>query len=241
MHVTLTKFTSDWGLLKMQKKEDLWYRIGYAVEAARHRVPAAPAPGSPAVREKDGEPKAVATAGEKLAEAVGRLRGHQLDEPSGKILEAFLTVGLGTVLTRFLALWPGRRRPGLFRLFKAGASGAAAALLAELVRPVLSGEPSDGSLEEELTDILLSGAGRGLLYAAIVEPRVPGPSILQGSTYGALEYALSPWGGLEELAGSAAPHRKVPILSVRLKNRGEEEQFLEHLAFGIALALLYER
>ena len=52
---------------------------------------------------------------------------------------------------------------------------------------------------------------------------------------------LSPWGGLEELAGSAAPHRKVPVLSVLLKNRGEEEQFLEHLAFGIALALLYER
>jgi len=225
----------------MQKKEDLWYRVGYALEAARHRLPVAPPPGSPAVRKKDRESGPAAIAREKIAGAIGKLQRHELDETSGKILDAFLTVGLGTVLTRFLALWPGRRRPGLFRLFKAGAAGAAAALLAELVRPALSGEPADGSLEEELTDVILSGAGRGLLYAAIIEPRVPGPSILQGSTYGALEYALSPWGGLEELAGSAAPHRKVPVLSVLLKNRGEEELFLEHLAFGVALALLYER
>jgi hypothetical protein len=89
--------------------------------------------------------------------------------------------------------------------------------------------------------LLLSGAGRGLLYAAIVEPRVPGHPILRGTTYSALEYALTPWGGLEGLTGTAAPHRKIPVLSVLLQNRGEEEQFLEHLAFGIALALLYDR
>jgi hypothetical protein len=240
MHVTLTEFTSDWGLLKMQDKEDLWYRIGYALEAARHRLPAAASPGPPAIRRAEKEPGPGEKARKKLAATLGRAQGHQLDQTSGKIMDAFLTVGFGTVLTRLLALWPGRRRPGLLRLFRAGAAGAAAAFLAELVRPALSGEPADGSLEEELTDILLSGAGRGLLYAAIIEPRVPGPPILQGTTYGALEYALSPWGGLEELAGSAAPHRKVPVLSVLLKNRGEEEQFLEHLAFGVALALLYE-
>jgi hypothetical protein len=241
MHVTLTKFTSKWGILKMQKNEDLWYRIGYALESARRRLPPAPVPGSGAVEEKGRDTGSVARAGEKIAGAIGRARHHRVGDTSSKILDAFLTVGMGTVLTRFLSIWPGRRRPGLFRLFKAGAAGAAAALLAELVRPALSGHASDGTLEEELTDVLLSGAGRGLLYAAIVEPRVPGPAILQGGTYGALEYALSPWGGLEELAGQAAPHRKVPVLSVLLKNRGEEEQFLEHLAFGIALALLYER
>jgi len=224
----------------MQNNEDLWYRIGYALEAARQRRPTVqvPEPKGPAKKDRGPTPRVKAV--EKIASALRKAQSPPLDEASSKILDAFLTVGAGTVLTRLLSLWPGRRRPGLFRLFRAGAAGAAASFLAEIIRPALSGEASSHSLEEDLTEILLSGAGRGLLYAAIVEPRIPRPAILQGTTYGALEYALSPWGGLEELAGAAAPHRKIPVLSVLLKNRGEEEQFLEHLAFGIALALLYE-
>jgi hypothetical protein len=224
----------------MPKNEELWYRIGYALETARQRIPDA-LPLEAGTRKGEAKGRApLPAAGEKIASVLRKAQGQPMDAASGKILDAFLTVGAGTVLTRLLSLWPGRRRPGLFRLLKAGAAGAAASFLAELVRPVLTGEKSPGTLEEELTDILLSGAGRGLLYAAIVEPRMPGPAILRGTTYGALEFALTPWGGLEELAGAAAPHRKVPVLSVLLQNRGEEEQFLEHLAFGIALALLYE-
>jgi len=232
--------TTHWGPSKMPKKEELWYRVGYALEAARQRIPAALPPESETRKVKGKGRAPLPAPGEKIASALRKAQGRTMDEASSKILDAFLTVGAGTVLTRFLSFWPGRRRPGLFRLLKAGAAGAAASFLAELVRPALTGEKSGGTLEEELTDILLSGAGRGLLYAAIVEPRMPGPPILQGTTYGALEYALTPWGGLEELAGAVAPHRKIPILSVLLQNRGEEEQFLEHLAFGIALALLYE-
>ncbi len=201
--------------MKMKKNDDLWYRIGYALEAARHRLPAIPQ--------------------ESL-----KKKPTVADQASHKVLDALLTVGAGSILTRVVSLWPGRRRPGLFSLFRAGAAGAAAALLAELIRPALSGKKAELSIEEELTDVLLSGAGRGLMYAAIVEPRIPGSPILQGSAYGALEYALTPWGGLEELAGAAAPHRRIPALGVLLRGRGEEEELLQHLAFGVALALLYE-
>ena len=210
----------------MPKKDDLWYRIGFALETARQRVPTSPAPAGKLLK--------------KSLKKRGRGKPAPLDEASHKLLEAFLSVGAGTVLTRLLAFWPGRRSPGLLGLGRAGAAGAAAAFLAELLRPALTGAKSESSIEDDITDILLSGAGRGLLYAAIVEPRIPGPSLIQGSTYGALEWALTPWGGLEELAGSAAPHRKIPILSVLLKGRKGEEDHLEHLAFGIALALLYE-
>lgn len=203
----------------MKKKDDVWYRLGYALETARNRVPA---------------PAEVA----KLTKAP---RKRPADDVSNKVLDAVLAVGAGSVLTRTLSLWPGRRRPGLFRLFRAGAAGAAAGFLAELIRPVLVGEKSQVALEEELTDILLSGAGRGMLYAAVVEPRIPGPSALQGAVYAALEYALYPWGGLEALAGNQAPHKKVPVLSVLFRGRREEELFLQHLAFGLALALLYDR
>ncbi len=240
MHVTVTMFTIPRGHLKMQKNEDLWYRIGYALEAARQRLPAVSAPpASPPAKSRD--PRDPGRLRERFVAAVAKVRKPPLDDPSDKILDALLTVGAGTLLTRLISLWPGSRRPGLFRLFKAGTAGAAASFLAELLRPVLSGEGNKRQLEEELTDILLSGAGRGLLYAALVEPRIPGPALLQGTAYSALEYALTPWGGLEELTGSAAPHRKVPVLSVLLQNRGEEEEFLEHLVFGLALALLYDR
>jgi hypothetical protein len=218
----------------MPKKDDLWYRIGFALETARHRIPTSPAPAGKLLR--------------KSLKKRGKGKPAPLDGASHKLLEAFLSVGAGTVLTRLLAFWPGRRRPGLLGLGRAGAAGAAAAFLSELLRPALSGAKSQNSgqddiqddITDDITDILLSGVGRGLLYAAIVEPRIPGHSLIQGSTYGALEWALTPWGGLEELAGSAAPHRSIPVLSVLLQGRKDEEDFLEHLVFGIALALLYE-
>jgi hypothetical protein len=75
----------------------------------------------------------------------------------------------------------------------------------------------------------------------LVEPRLPAPALLQGSAYGGLEYVLSPWGGLGKLAGSKAPQGKFPALSVLMKDRGVDETLVEHIAFGVALALLYDR
>jgi hypothetical protein len=159
---------------------------------------------------------------------------------TNKVFDALIAVGAGSVVTRIFSLWPSRAGPGLFRLFRAGAAGAAAAFLAELARPALTGKATVTPLEQELTDILLAGAGRGLLYAALVEPRLPGPPLLQGAAYGSLEYALTPWGGLSELAGAKAPQAKVPALAVLLKDRGADEHLVEHVAFGVALALLYQ-
>jgi hypothetical protein len=241
MHITLTKFTANRDRLNMQNNEDLWYRIGYALEALRRQVPEGTRPGAQALGVDEGTRKPGTKGRGEVSHSLRLRRLPPVEHTSRKLLDALLAVGAGSLFARVLSAWPGRRRPGLFRLFKAGTAGAAAAFLAELVRPVISGKQPDGSLEEELTDILLSGAGRGLLFAAILEPRIPGPSLLKGTTYGALEYALSPWGGLEELAGPAAPHRKIPVLSVLLKNRANEDQFLEHVAFGVALALLYDR
>jgi hypothetical protein len=215
----------------MPKNQDLWYRIGYALETTRGRLPAA----------RGGRHRKPAPVGEVPQRVLEGVARRILADLPPEVLDTIITVGAGTVLTRVLSLWPGRRRPGIFRLLRAGASGATASLLSELMRPVLTGKKTETALEEELADILLSGAGRGLLYAALVEPRIPGPPALQGTVYGALEYTLTPWGGLEELAGAAAPHRRIPLLSVLLRGRGEEEAFLEHLAFGVALAILYRR
>jgi hypothetical protein len=202
----------------MQENKDIWYHIGYALETARQRLPSSGGETSKTPR-----------------------RDEVTKDVSKKVLDALVTVGAGSVVTKALSLLPGQRKPGLFRLFRAGSAGAAAAFLAELLRPALLGTVRDTTLEEELTDILLSGAGRGLLYAAVVAPHLPAPPALRGTAYAALEYALIPWGGLEKLAGPFSPHGRIPVLSVLLKNRGAEEQFLEHLVFGLALALLYDR
>jgi hypothetical protein len=58
--------------------------------------------------------------------------------------------------------------------------------------------------------------------------------------YGGLEYALSPWGGLAELAGSKTPLGGIPALSVLLRDRGTDEELVERIAYGVALALLYK-
>jgi hypothetical protein len=202
----------------MPKNENLWYRVGYALESVRNRLPAHPSESGVAPAEVEGA----------------------TPEVTNKVLNALLAVGAGSVVTRIVSLWPSRGGPGLFRLFRAGAAGAAAAFLAELARPALTGRATETPLEQELTDILLAGAGRGLLYAALVEPRIPGPPLLQGAAYGSMEYALTPWGGLSELAGSKAPQAKVPALAVLLKDRGADEHLVEHIAFGVALALLYQ-
>jgi hypothetical protein len=207
----------------MQTKENLWYRVGYALEKVRNHLPAPRQEGL-------GDPP-----------PAGRVPHHVTPEVSHKILDALLTVGAGSLLTRAFSLWPSRRGPGLFRLFRAGAAGAAASFLAELVRPALTGKKSGTPLEEEVTDVLLAGAGRGLLYAALVEPRIPGHPVLQGAVYGGLEYALTPWGGLSKLAGSHSPQGKIPALSILLKDRGADEQLVEQIAFGVALAILYKR
>ncbi len=201
----------------MQTKENLWYRVGYALETVRNHLPANPGEGS-------GESTpAVTTA----------------PNETHKVLNTLLTAGAGSIVARALAIWPSRRAPGVFRLFRAGAAGAAAAFLAELVRPVLTGKKPDTALEEELTDVLFAGVGRGLLYAALVEPRIPGGPILQGAVYGGLEYALSPWGGLGELAGSNTPLGGIPAISVLLRDRENDEELVERIAYGVALALLY--
>ena len=206
----------------MQNKENLWYRMGYALETARIRLP-------------------VSSEVDKGSSDAAKGKPSPVGEVSHKALGALLTVGAGSVLTRVLSIWPSRQGPGLLRLLRAGAAGAAAALLAEAARPFLTGQHPDTALEEKMTDLLLAGAGRGLLYAALVEPRIPVPPILQGIAYGGLEYALRPWGGLGELAGSGAPQGKIPALSVLLRDPGTEEKLVEHVAFGVALALLYDR
>jgi hypothetical protein len=135
---------------------------------------------------------------------------------------------------------PARHTPGVLGLLRAGAGGAGAALLRELLDPLIRGEGGRPQLRAVASETLLAGAARGLVYAAMIEPRLPGPHALQGVLYGSLEYAVSPWGGLDALLGERAPHRRIPLVSGLFVDYAlGEDSYLDHLAFGVALALLY--
>jgi len=125
-------------------------------------------------------------------------------------------------------------------LLRAGAAGAGAALLREMVDPLLHGEKRLAPLGPESAEAALAGAARGLLYGSVLEPRLPGPRALRGVLYGTLEYAVSPWGGLTSLLGERAPHRRIPLLQGLFEDYAlGDDTYFDHLAFGVALALLY--
>lgn len=206
----------------MSSDQSIWYRLGYAFERAR----GAPAEGKrklASLAERRPEPKRPAPAE----------RGHDG-------VEDLLVSGALVAFSRVLDRWSPRRATGLIGLVRAGASGAAAALMLELIRPLLHGESRLPTLDEGTVDRLIAGAGQGLVYGAVVEPRLPGPALLKGTLYGSAEYAADPMGGLYRLLGRHAPLRRIPGLGSLLGDLDPHDRaYLEHVTFGIALSLLY--
>lgn len=214
----------------MADQESLWYRLGYGLEHARGAALGGRRLRSLAERREDNvAPRPPAR---PAAEPAGP--GH---EDGYEAVVAALAAALGS---RALHLVPARRRPGLGRLLKAGLAGAGAAVARELVRPLLVGRSDGRAPQEAVRDAAVAGAARGLLYGALVEPRLPGPPLVRGLLFGYVESLASPWGGLTRLAGRSAPHRQVPVLSALYDDLPPDEDTLaDHLLYGATLALLY--
>lgn len=209
----------------MAPRQSIWYHLGHAYERARKGAPSAG--------------KAVAGLSERrVSKRPEKQAPRESSWPSGDDL---ISAGAMLVLERIIG---GRRRgreAGFTSLLRAGAAGAAAALLVELVRPLLHAKAELPILDRETGKRLLSGIGQGLVYGALVEPRVPGPPLVKGALYGSVEYAVDPMGGLSTLLGPHVPQARLPIVGELLEGTPTHDRaYLEHLVFGIALALLYE-
>lgn len=206
----------------MHSDDNLWYRVGYALERTRNRAPA------------------LAGALERITPSGRGGSGDERAPERDRLIEVLLLGGAGALASRLLKLWPARRRPGLLALAAAGASGAGAGLLVELLHPLLRGELRPPGPDAEPGTSMLSGAGRGLAYGSVVEPRLPGPDVVRGIVFGTLEYLVAPWGGLPGLLGSSSPHRKLPLVSDLLEpERDDDAAYLDFIAFGVAVAFLY--
>lgn len=209
----------------MPPNKSFWYRVGFALERARHRAPK--------------EHKLVSLR-ERLEARRRDARPRERDERGWPETDQLLATGVATVLARAVGAWQPRRRGGVLRLLRAGAAGAGGAFLVELVRPLLEGRATVPSWDGDLGERLLLGAGQGLVYGAAVEPIVPGSALLKGAVYGTAEYVADPIGGLSRLLGSRTPLGRVPALTHLLEELAPADRsFVEHVTFALALALLY--
>ena len=198
-----------------------WYRIGYALELARQRSPSS----------RNGDPR-------PNKNGAGRIRkkraGAEKPTERDDLFEQLVGLGSGVAVKQLLGALP-KRRPGRRGwLLRAAVAGAGAAAVLALYRRYYLDADVDPVRD------LLAGAGRGILYGSVVEPHMIGTGLFKGVTYGALEYAASPWGGMDGLLGAASPHRTVPMLGALLgADALEAESITEELLFGTTLGVLY--
>ena len=205
----------------MSSDSNIWYRVGYALERGRGRE--APSKGGNGARAP---------------------RRHEEEGDDGLIdlwpsADDLIATGIAALAGRVLSAWKPARKVTFSRLLRAGLAGAGAAVLVELVRPLLSGRAELPSLGSDTGAKMISGMSQGLLYGAVVEPRVPGPPLFKGAVFALAEYLADPAGGLSHLLGAHTPHGSLPVVGDLLTDmEPEEREYLEHLAFGVALALL---
>jgi hypothetical protein len=211
----------------MSSEQSFWYRLGYALERAR-QTPSRATRRLASLQERDRE---------RTGPAVASRRQIKAQRP---VADDLIGAGAAALAAKALDAWRPRRGTGPLNLLKAGVAGAAAALLVDLVRPLLRGTSELPVIDGNTVDRLLAGAAQGVLYAGVVEPRVPGPALVKGTLYGSTEYIADPAGGLSRLLGGHSPLRRIPVMNHLVEDLDPHDRvYLEHVTFGIALALLY--
>jgi hypothetical protein len=203
----------------MSSDSNIWFRVGYALERAR---------GGDVAPQEAGRPK----------RSKGRAPARDADAgwPTG---DALIATGVAALAGKLLDVWRPARKVTFTRLLRAGAAGAAATLVLDLMKPLLEGRAELPALDKDAGARLLAGAGQGLLYGALVEPRVPGPLVVKGAVFALAEYMADPAGGLTHLLGAHTPQGRLPVVSELLHDlEPRDREVFEHLVFGITLAIL---
>ena len=208
----------------MASEQSFWFRVGYILERAINPT---------------------TTVGEGFSTPrVKSQKKTTSDAPQQSVKWPPQDEVLPTVLlaaaSKMMEIWRPQREARLTQLVRAGASGAAAALLLDLLKPILNADHAHPLLDKATGNRMLAGVSQGLLYGTLVAPYLPGPPLLKGVLFGCAEYAAIPSGGLSQLLGSHSPKGN-PVLesffeTVDRPNRA----YVEHLIFGVALALVYE-
>ena len=227
-----------------EPSKSIWYRLGYALELARHGARSAQESrsGEEALSAKKA-PRAAKKSGSAAgARSAQKARGKATDarsRPVSSTVDQLIATSTGILGDRLFSIVT-RRRPGTLRLTHAALAGAGAAVALSLFRNGKNGTSGGEQGPHDPTAELLSGAARGVLYGAVLEPRLPGSPLLRGATFGVMEYVTSPFGGLDGILGASSPHRTMPIIAALLGSSDSVAvSMADHVAFGVTLGLLY--
>ncbi len=209
-----------------EPSKSIWYQLGYALESARHGASSA---------RSAAQTRSARNGRGKTADPERR--------PVSSTIDQLIATGTGMLGDRLFSIVVGER-PATLRLTRAALAGAGAALALSLLRNGKNGTREGGQDPLDPTAELLSGAARGMLYGAVLEPRLLGSPLLRGATYGVMEYVTSPFGGLDGILGASSPQRTMPIVAALLGRsysgaKPATGSMTDHLAFGLALGLLY--
>ena len=217
-----------------EPSKSIWYHLGYALESARR--------GAGSAREAQSAKKAPrvtksrSAAGARSSQNAPGDATDPKSRPASSTVDQLISTGTGILGNRLFSI-VAARRPGTLRLTRAAFAGAVAALALSLFRNGKNGTPG-GAYDP--TAELFTGAARGMLYGAALEPRLPGSPLLRGATFGVMEYVTSPFGGLDGILGASSPHRTMPIIAALLDSGDSVGASLaDHVAFGVTLGLLY--
>ncbi len=223
-----------------EPSKSIWYHVGYALESARLGARSAQARSAQGVRSAQEVRSAGKGRSAKTGPPAGKSRSAER-RPVSSTVDQLIATGTGMLGDRLVSIVAGRR-PGGLRLTRAAVAGAGAALALSLFRNGKNGKPGVGQSPYDPTAELLTGAARGMLYGAVLEPRLPGSPLLRGATFGVMEYMTSPFGGLDGILGASGPHRTMPIVAALLGPRvfgSGAGSMADHVAFGVTLGLLY--
>ena len=220
-----------------EPSKSIWYHLGYALESARHGARSAQNAQSVTKAPRTG--KSTSADGARSARKARGEATAPRNRPVSSTVDQLVATGTGIIGDRLFSILAGRR-PGTLRLTHAALAGAGAALALNLFRNGKNGTSEVGPGRPDPTAELLTGAARGMLYGAVLEPRLPGSPLVRGATFGVMEYVTSPFGGLDSILGASSPHRTMPIIAALLGSSDSvAESMADHLAFGVTLGLLY--
>lgn len=188
----------------------------------------------------------------QLGTAVGGLGAHLPGKPGADEApddpldaDAFPPLGhAGGMVAGATAAWILARvlRPRPVRWTRVVVAGVAATVLADFAARTLDPELRDRRpLLQDDPDVmfrrLAGGVAMAAGYASLLYPRLPGPPLLRGLAFGALEVAAAPSGGLVRMAADA-PGVRYPLQPLALEAE-EDPGPVAHLAFGLGLGLFY--
>lgn len=159
---------------------------------------------------------------------------------SGLVTGALAALAVSLV-RRAAARRPPVRGRSLAKGAVAGAGAAGALLIVRLLWTRRTERVSDdGDDSGDLAGELLAGAGRGLIYAALLNPCLPGSPPLRGALVGTAHYIAAPLGGLFVRMQEFSPVRRVPLVSALLEvGTAPDAPFQDYLLEGVLLGILY--